>query len=178
MNGCSGSRGRAARGALLAASALGVALLACPACGDTHTRPYRTVAPEHPTTTVVELPAADGPVQVEVELALTQPERDLGLMHRTELAPDAGMLFVFPSDEPRTFWMKDTLIPLDIVFLDADGTIQNIARGEPFVERPGYHSARPARMVLELNAGWCEAHGVLPGARVTVPPDVLELPEE
>ncbi len=110
---------------------------------------------------------------VQVELALDTPARNRGLMHRTELAPDAGMLFVFPDDAPRTFWMANTLIALDLVFLDADGTVQNIERGEPGVERPGYHSARPARMVLELNAGWAERHGLRPGDRIEIPGELL-----
>jgi uncharacterized membrane protein (UPF0127 family) len=159
---------------LAGAGLLGVT---CSACGEQQ-REFEPAPNARPTTAVVELPAAEGPIALVVELALTPAERDRGLMHRTELPPDAGMLFVFPSAEPRTFWMRSTLIPLDILFLDADGTIQNIERGEPFVERPGYHSARPARMVLELNAGWCEAHGVAAGSKVHVAPSILELPED
>ena len=113
-----------------------------------------------------------------VELATTQAQRDLGLMHRTHLDPDAGMLFIFKDDQPRTFWMKNTLIPLDIIFLDADGTVQNVTRGEPLVEMPGLNSLRPARMVLELNAGWSQEHGLKPGDKVSIPPGLLELAKE
>lgn len=128
-----------------------------------------------------EKPAAPGPSvvlqvagrSVQAELALDDYARGRGLMHRTRLEPDAGMLFVFPDEQPRTFWMHDTLIPLDIVFLESSGAVINVARGQPGVERPGYHSARPARMVLELNGGWCEAHGLRPGDVVPVPPEVL-----
>jgi uncharacterized membrane protein (UPF0127 family) len=115
---------------------------------------------------------------VSVELATTQPQRDLGLMHRTHLDPDVGMLFIFKDDQPRTFWMKNTLIPLDIAFLDADGTVQNVAHGEPLVEVPGLNSLRPARMVLELNAGWCDEHGLKPGDKVAIPPGLLALGQE
>jgi uncharacterized membrane protein (UPF0127 family) len=167
---------RAAVGTLFLAGA-GLLPLAGSACGETKPRTYEPASTKRPTSAVVTLPAVDGAIEVAVELAVTPAERDRGLMHRTELSADAGMLFVFPTDEPRTFWMQNTLIPLDIVFLDADGTIQNIAHGEPFVERPGYHSARPARMVLELNAGWCAAHGVRPGSKVAVPAAVLALPK-
>ncbi len=112
---------------------------------------------------------------VRVELAVTAVQRDQGLKHRTSLETDAGMLFLFPDAGLRRFWMQNTLIPLDIIFLDADGTVQNIERGEPFVELPGYHSRRAARMVLELNAGWCEQAGLKPGDRIVVPPELLAL---
>ena len=112
---------------------------------------------------------------VKVELAVTEQQRNFGLMHRTHLDPDAGMLFVFKDDQPRSFWMKDTLIPLDIIFLDADGTVQNVTHGEPLVEVPTENSLRPARLVLELNAGWSEQHGLLPGQRIEIPSGILEL---
>ena len=123
-----------------------------------------------------ELQVAGRPVKVE--LALNQEQRDRGLMHRTQLDADAGMLFVFKDDQPRTFWMRNTLIALDIVFLDADGTVQNIAHGEPMVEVPGLNSVRPARLVLELNAGWCAAHGLVPGQKIEIPPGILELAQD
>ncbi|HVQ25334.1 MAG TPA: DUF192 domain-containing protein [Planctomycetota bacterium] len=115
---------------------------------------------------------------VSVELATTPAQRDLGLMHRTHLDADAGMLFIFKDDQLRTFWMKDTLIPLDIIFLDADGTVQNVAHGEPLVEVPGLYSLRPARLVLEFNAGWCEEHGLKPGDKLAIPPELLALGQD
>jgi len=122
-----------------------------------------------------ELTVADR--TVSVELAITPTARNQGLMHRTSLEPDAGMLFLFVDDRPRTFWMRNTLIRLDIIFLDADGTVQNIEQGERMAEVPGYHSLRPARMVLELNAGWCAEHGLSAGDRIDVPAEWLELPQ-
>jgi len=115
---------------------------------------------------------------VRVELAVDQQHRDFGLMHRTHLDPDAGMLFIFKDDQPRSFWMRNTLIPLEIVFLDADGTVQNIARGEPLVEVPTLNSLRPARLVLELNAGWCAENGLAAGQRIEIPPGLLELAKD
>lgn len=109
---------------------------------------------------------------VTVELAYTQQAITNGLMERTHLNPDAGMLFVFQETRPRLFWMRNTRIPLDIVFLEEDGTIINVAEAEPLVERPGFASQRPARYVLELARGWCRAAGVEPGQRVTIPEDV------
>jgi uncharacterized membrane protein (UPF0127 family) len=110
-----------------------------------------------------------------VELALDDASRSRGLKHRTQLAPDAGMLFVFTSPRPQRFWMQDTLIPLDILFLDPDGTVQNVARGEPGVEQPGYTSRGAALDVLELAAGWCEQHGLKPGDKVVIPPELARL---
>ena len=116
--------------------------------------------------------------RVKVELAVNAEQRDRGLMHRTDLEPDAGMLFVFKDDQPRTFWMRNTLIPLDVIFLDADGTVQNIAHGEPMVEVPGLHSLRPARLVLELKGGWSAEHGLAAGQRIEIPPEILGLAED
>ena len=115
---------------------------------------------------------------VVVELAVTAAERNQGLMHRTSLGADAGMLFLFADDRPRTFWMRNTLIPLDIIFLDADGTVQNVTTGEPGVEVPGYMSRRPARLVLELNGGWAAAHGLKAGDRIEISPELLALPKD
>jgi uncharacterized membrane protein (UPF0127 family) len=173
--------GKVRQGPLLLALLASVASTSCGAGGD---EPRLVpVEPKRPTTVTIWMPTASTAGSqsghpVRVELALTRAERDRGLMHRTSLETDAGMLFLFPDEAPRTFWMRNTLIPLDILFLDSDGTIQNIARGQPGVERPGYHSLRPARMVLELSAGWCAEHGIQAGQQVEIPADVLELPAE
>ena len=148
--------------------------LALAAAGCGHHRELHPAAAEGSVTH--ELTVAGRPVRVE--LALNQAQRDRGLMHRTHLDDDAGMLFVFKDDQPRTFWMRNTLIALDIVFLDADGTVQNVAHGQPMVEVPGLNSVRPARLVLELNAGWSEEHGLKPGDKVSIPPGVLELAQD
>ena len=110
-----------------------------------------------------------------VELQTDAESRASGLMFRTHLDDDKGMLFVFPEDQMLTFYMRNTLIPLDIVFLHADGTVMNITHGTPGVEIPTCNSDAPARLVLELNAGWCAQNGLKPGDRVLVPPEVLPL---
>ena len=152
------------------ALALGLAGVTAGGCGG-HRPEFHDAAPK--AALLHELQVAGR--AVKVELAVTKEQRDHGLMHRTQLDPDAGMLFVFQDDGPRSFWMKNTLIPLDIVFIEADGTVQNIGRGEPLVEVPTVNSLRPARMVLELNAGWSEEHGLLPGQRIEIAPEILEL---
>ena len=91
-----------------------------------------------------------------VELALTRDEQMRGLMFRESLADDHGMLFIFPGEAPRSFWMKNTRIPLDIFYFDEELKLVSVARNaRPCVAPPcvGYPSAGPARYVLELNAG-------------------------
>ncbi len=112
---------------------------------------------------------ASGDSVVSVELALTREEQARGLMYRTELAEDAGMLFVFDREEPRRFWMSNTPIPLDILFIRSDATIATIAaRTTPYSERQ-IPSRVPVRYVLEVPGGWSDRHGVKTGDRVTLP---------
>ena len=106
-----------------------------------------------------------------VELATSQEEQALGLMFREELAEDTGMLFIFPAEGMRSFWMRNTRIPLDIFYFDADLKLVSVSENaRPCKTRscPSYPSKGPARYVLELNAGKAAELGVEPG-------DVLEL---
>ncbi len=82
-----------------------------------------------------------------------------------ELGENEGMFFVFPNAQIRRFWMKNTVIPLDIAYLDPDGVIVNILTMEP-LDESGYLSARPAQYALETGAGWFARNGVKPGDRV------------
>lgn len=156
------------RGTLLLALLLPAALPAGCTGADEPQLVAATAAPRTATLQVEGRP-------ITVELALTEDQRHRGLQFRTHLAPDAGMLFIFPQARPQRFWMKDTFIPLDIAFLDDDGTVQNVQRGEPGVEQPGYTSLRAARFVLEMEAGWCAANGLAPGDKVHVPPELVAL---
>lgn len=107
--------------------------------------------------------------EFDVELATTAPQMARGLMYREELAPDAGMLFVFPSARVASFWMKNTLIPLDMLFIARDGRVVHVAeRTTPLSER-GISSRRPVVAVLELPGGTAERLGIGPGARVESP---------
>ena len=102
-----------------------------------------------------------------VEVAATMEQQQKGLMFRTAMGPDEGMLF--PSDVPeqRSFWMKNTVIPLDIVFIGPDHLISNIAANAvPYSETP-IPSSGAAIAVLELNGGRAAQLGIMPGARVT-----------
>ena len=101
-----------------------------------------------------------------VEVANTPAEQAHGLMDRTKMTADHGMLFVFQDSEPRTFWMKDTLIPLDILFFDDAHRLVTILQNVPPCKAnpcPVYPSGKPARYVLELNAGTAARIGARKG---------------
>lgn len=101
-----------------------------------------------------------------VEVADSDRERALGLMCRRAMAPDRGMLFVFPEAGPQAFWMRNTLIPLDIIYISADGKVVSITRNaRPLSDAP-LPSAGPAKYVLELAGGRAAEIGLLPGDRV------------
>jgi uncharacterized membrane protein (UPF0127 family) len=113
--------------------------------------------------------AAGGPVILFVEVVDTNKTRASGLMFREELAPNAGMLFDFKREQPVSFWMKNTFIPLDVFFIKADGRIVNIAkRAVPHSER-SIASDEPVLGVLETNAGVADRLGIKLGDIVRHP---------
>ena len=103
--------------------------------------------------------------RIEAEVAHTQPARVQGLMQRREMAPQRGMLFVFPESDRHCMWMKNTLLPLAVAFLDDAGRIINVAEMQPGSEE-NHCAARPARYALEMNAGWFARRGLKPGALI------------
>ena len=108
-----------------------------------------------------------GPVTFQVELADTDEERARGLMFRGSMPADRGMIFVFDQAAPQAFWMQNTYIPLDIIYIGADGRIVSIAKNTPTLSETPIPSGAPARYVLEINAGLSDRHGIAPGDRVT-----------
>ena len=101
-----------------------------------------------------------------VEVADNDASREHGLMDRTEMAADHGMLFVFDDDVPRAFWMKNTKIPLDMLYFDADRHLVSVQHNVPPCTAdpcPAYSSGAPARYVLELNGGEAKKIGVSAG---------------
>ena len=104
-------------------------------------------------------------VEVPVEIAATDTERERGLMGRTALAEDAGMLFVFDREQQLSFWMKDTLIPLSIAYINESGRIVDIQDMQPLDETP-HPSTEPARYALEVNGGFFVARGIQVGDKV------------
>ncbi len=122
------------------------------------------------STGTVGIEASGGNVKVEVEVADDMNEMSRGLMGRTALAEDAGMLFVYPEERELSFWMKDTLIPLSIAFMDSEGRIVDIQDMKALDDRPPhYTSAEPARYALEVNKGFFEERGVEVGDMARLP---------
>lgn len=103
-----------------------------------------------------------------VEIADSPGERQKGLMHRESLNRGEGMLFVFSDDEPRNFWMKNTLIPLSIAYIDKNGIIIDILDMEPLDLSP-VPSSGPARYALEVNQGEFRYRNILVGDKVDIP---------
>lgn len=107
-----------------------------------------------------------GMYRIRAEVAHTLETRMTGLMHRREMAADAGMLFVFPEVQVHCMWMRNTLLPLSVAFIDGKGVIINIADMQP--QNDAAHCAtRPARYALETNTGWFAARKLTTGARIT-----------
>lgn len=110
-----------------------------------------------------------GGVKAYVEVARTKEERQKGLMHRTSLGPDEGMLFVFPEEKIQAFWMKNTLIPLDVAFFDSQGFLIDVFRMEPDGGERIYQSSQPALYAVEMNAGWFAEKDLRRFARLKLP---------
>lgn len=107
-----------------------------------------------------------GTFRFMVELADSPREREYGLMCRKALAADRGMLFQFPKADYQAFWMRNTLIPLDIIYIGADGRVVSIVRNARPLDETPLPSSAPAQYVLELAAGRAAQIGLLPGDKV------------
>jgi uncharacterized protein len=125
-------------------------------------------AQQHLPTIITHAPKATLTLQV----AKTDSERELGLMSVTKLPAHTGMVFVFDEDAPIEFWMKDTLVPLDMVFVAADGTVRSVAANVPVVPTDTADEKIPrrngnAKFVIELPAGEAKVDGIVPGTKLT-----------
>ncbi len=129
------------------------------------------------TVTYRLLPAGGRPLDVRLEVAADPDARARGLMGRTEVPPGTGMVFLYPVDVRESFWMKDTLVPLSIAFVAADGRVVSVAEMTPCQADPcpTYAPAGPYRYAVELTAGAFPAAGVGAGDQV-VPEDPSSLP--
>jgi len=113
----------------------------------------------------------------ELELKLTEAEIRQGMMGREHLDEDAGMLFVFPDAAVRSFWMKNCLIPLDVIFLSGEGRVVSIRTMKVPDDNdnpPSYSSRWPAQFAIELNAGRAEQLGIRAGDQLDLPIDQLK----
>jgi uncharacterized membrane protein (UPF0127 family) len=125
-------------------------------------------APALPVGRVTLVDAFGGRHPISVEIAASREARTRGMMWRTSLAETAGMLFIFPEEEEVTFWMKNTLIPLDMVFIDGRQTIVGIVERAAPQTRLSRGPGVPAKYVLELAGGWSERNGLRPGLKVKI----------
>jgi uncharacterized membrane protein (UPF0127 family) len=107
-------------------------------------------------------------VTAQVEIADTDASREYGLMNRTSMPQDHGMLFIFDYQMVVSFWMKDTLIPLDMVFLDSSGRIGDIYKNATPLSEDVYTAKSPSKYVIELNGGYCDRYGIKIGDHVTI----------
>lgn len=150
---------------------LGVAALAAPVTAWAQDIPRQDPAhckgqPEIRPLQPLKLVTSRGTFAFKVEYAGNDREREYGLMCRRSLAPDHGMLFDFETPQPTAFWMRNTLIPLDIVYIRPDGRVLSIARNAaPLDERP-LPSGGEVRGVLEIPGGRAAEIGLMPGDRV------------
>lgn len=129
-------------------------LLICPCC-----------AKEKPSVLIHTQHGSD-PVRITVELARTAGQRSMGLMYRKKLGPTRGMLFLFEQEQIQRFTMRNTSLPLDMIFIDSALTVTGIIENtKPYANGP-FRIDRPSRYVLEVNAGFCARHGISTGASV------------
>ena len=103
--------------------------------------------------------------RIEAEVAADQASRMQGLMHRKSMAPNRGMLFVFPRADRYCMWMRNTFLPLSVAFIDEEGKIINVEDMKPQTD-DSHCAARPARFALEMNLGWFSGRGLKPGQRI------------
>lgn len=128
-----------------------------------------TLPPPNPPLPITYVDAPK--TRLALETATTAAQQERGLMNRTSLPPHTGMIFVFSSDSQVSFWMKDTLIPLDMIFVESDGTVRRVFARVPVVAPNAPDKAIPletgrARYVIELASGEAAADGIRPGIRL------------
>lgn len=109
-------------------------------------------------------------IKIKAEVADTQEKRERGLQFRESLKENSGMFFAFGNEATYSFWMKNTLIPLDIIFISQDLNIVDIVYAEPCIEEPckSYKTSKPARYVLEVNRGFTTKNNIIIGNKVII----------
>lgn len=117
----------------------------------------------------VSFPEAPSAPRIDVELAKAPPDVERGLMFRRAMADDRGMLFKLDGRREHTFWMHNTCIPLDMLFIDDDGVIVGIVEGAAPLTDTTRSVGCPSVFVLEVNGGWARKHGVAPGQKIAIP---------
>jgi uncharacterized protein len=126
------------------------------------------VSPPRVPVVRVAFPDVSG-VAVDADLVRSEHDTMRGLMYRTSMGPERGMLFDLRVREEHKFWMHNTCIPLDLLYIDEDGLLVGIAENAPTLSDDTIGVGCPSRWVLEVNAGWSRRHGVKAGQHVTLP---------
>ena len=126
-----------------------------------------SAAPAPSPTATVTLAAPSGAQSVTVEVVKSPALLEKGLMYRRYMPPDRGMLFLMGEESEHHFWMRNTLIPLDIVFIKRDMTVAGVAANAKPLDETPVGVPTPSLYVLEVNGGWMAAHGIGAGAKVT-----------
>jgi len=121
-----------------------------------------------PASADTYFPINIGDATTHLQLALTPTEQQLGLMHRSSLDTDHGMLFLFPKTKQAEFWMRNTLIKLDIGYFDASGKLLEIRSLYPHDETPVVSYSREVLIAVEMNQGWFAKNKVRPGAHINL----------
>jgi uncharacterized membrane protein (UPF0127 family) len=151
-------------------AALALALAACSPASTGAAQSAQNAAAVHPVSGLEVIPLTvirgDKRLTFKVEVAKSPIEQGKGLMFRTALAPDEGMLFPMKPPRLASFYMRNTVIPLDLIFVGPDGRILNIAANAIPYDESQLRSAGPVKAVLELNGGRSAALGIVPGDRV------------
>jgi uncharacterized membrane protein (UPF0127 family) len=104
---------------------------------------------------------------IDVELSQDEEERQLGLMYRDKMAENQGMLFIFDDETTRSFWMKNTVLPLDMIFVNANNEIVTIHKSTTPYSEESYGSTKPAKYVVEVNAGFTDKYKIAVGDRIS-----------
>jgi uncharacterized membrane protein (UPF0127 family) len=161
---------------MLRTLALWLWLLAALACTKSEDPASQTRSPtpvSHPkneapanSPSVVFTPPSGAPATVYVEVAREPAELQKGLMYRRHMGWDRGMLFVFPREQQQSFWMKNTLIPLDMIFVRSDLTVLGVVHDAEPKTLTSRRVEGPSQFVIETNAGWAKEKGIVPGTRV------------
>ncbi len=112
------------------------------------------------------LPDGSTAARIAIEIAATDSAQARGLMQRRSLPPDTGMLFVMDKEEQRAFWMANTPMPLDIIFVNADSVVVKVADHTTPYSQQNIESDLPAQYVVEVRAGYAARHGIVPGSRI------------
>ncbi len=123
-----------------------------------------------PTTVSVLIETPDKNILVQAEPAITDIKKAIGLMYRSDLPDDNGMIFLYPHKRVITMWMKNTYIPLDMIFFNEYGVISHIHKNAVPMDETVISSQTPAIGVLEVNAGFADKHGIQTGQKLTYPP--------